>query len=480
METVYRAEAGATTVNEATTGEQWAFNGFTQVENAVLRDSANLSPMARLTYTMLRSYGWQDQVCWPGMKRLCEDVGHGETKVREYLKELENAGLILKKRRGLNRSNVYRFTRPLVADDTQKPATISEENTGFSPEPQKCEGPEPQTSEDKEHSGKEYPIPSGGDAHGGSDPRATAKDQTTKLIRAIEDTGGHVTSEQRNRFGGGYKHLLNSENVTVEELERIIAHIARQWSRIALSVDQAFGDVRSGRDRAQKNGNATANVTSGATPTEAIEAIEAREDLAQFAQLAREWDFRSELWPDYKVLQKLGSDNMEMQDTLRRLHKVSSKAAGGVRDAGENAATPAAGIEAIRAHERFAWFVGVAAEHDFSGDAEPSIRTLCNLGANDPEESRRNFKSMKSVVRRAVSAETEVPLTEEEHDTLRKEFENKVEDPPNEFLMYWDGGTSMLATELAASTLGRSATQNLDNAVREILDGIKSAKEVAA
>jgi hypothetical protein len=47
--------------------------GFTQIPNYVLRD-ARLSFGARLTYTMLLSYAWQEGSCFPGQGRIAADL----------------------------------------------------------------------------------------------------------------------------------------------------------------------------------------------------------------------------------------------------------------------------------------------------------------------------------------------------------------------------------------------------------------------
>jgi hypothetical protein len=47
--------------------------GFTQVPNHLLR-SSKISAGAKLAYTMLLSYAWQNEFCFPGQERLAKDT----------------------------------------------------------------------------------------------------------------------------------------------------------------------------------------------------------------------------------------------------------------------------------------------------------------------------------------------------------------------------------------------------------------------
>jgi len=80
--------------------------GFTQIPNYVLRDK-RLSFGARLTYTMLLSYAWQEGSCFPGQERIAQDLGISRQSVSKFLQELRKGGLIDWKRRGLGKTNVY-------------------------------------------------------------------------------------------------------------------------------------------------------------------------------------------------------------------------------------------------------------------------------------------------------------------------------------------------------------------------------------
>ncbi len=80
--------------------------GFTQIPNRVLH-ARNLSRDAKLLYAFLLRYAWQQGRCFPGYAQLCADMGASPSIVRKYMQELEAVGLLVQKRRGLGKTNLY-------------------------------------------------------------------------------------------------------------------------------------------------------------------------------------------------------------------------------------------------------------------------------------------------------------------------------------------------------------------------------------
>ena len=80
--------------------------GFTQVPNFLLK-SKTLSAGDKMTFAMLLSYAWQNDYCFPGQDRLAKDLGLADRSVRTHLKSLEANGLLIIRRRGQGRTNVY-------------------------------------------------------------------------------------------------------------------------------------------------------------------------------------------------------------------------------------------------------------------------------------------------------------------------------------------------------------------------------------
>jgi len=83
--------------------------GFTMVPNFILTHT-KLNVGAKLTYAMLLKYAWQNDHCFPGQKKLAEDMGAGERSIRTYLKELEEFGYLKIKQRGLGKTNLYELS----------------------------------------------------------------------------------------------------------------------------------------------------------------------------------------------------------------------------------------------------------------------------------------------------------------------------------------------------------------------------------
>jgi hypothetical protein len=61
---------------------------------------------------VLLSYAWQQGSCFPGYARLQHALGCGINQVTRYLRELEDAGLITRRRRGLGKTTVYTLHDP--------------------------------------------------------------------------------------------------------------------------------------------------------------------------------------------------------------------------------------------------------------------------------------------------------------------------------------------------------------------------------
>ena len=80
--------------------------GFTQVPNHLLR-SDKISAGAKLAYTLLLSYAWHNEFCFPGQETLAKDMGVTSRSVVTYIKELETEQFLTVQRRGQGRANLY-------------------------------------------------------------------------------------------------------------------------------------------------------------------------------------------------------------------------------------------------------------------------------------------------------------------------------------------------------------------------------------
>ena len=89
------------------TNDPVARGGFTQVPNFILRDGT-LSLGAKVAYSMFLHFAWNNDQCFPGQDRLAGHMGMSVSRVNEYIKELEAAGLIEITRRGQGKTNLYK------------------------------------------------------------------------------------------------------------------------------------------------------------------------------------------------------------------------------------------------------------------------------------------------------------------------------------------------------------------------------------
>lgn len=82
--------------------------GFTQLPNLLLNDPG-LGFAAKVAYAKLLSYAWTNHFCFPGLKRMAEDLGCGVSTVGDAIQELSRLGWIEVTRRGQGKTNLYKL-----------------------------------------------------------------------------------------------------------------------------------------------------------------------------------------------------------------------------------------------------------------------------------------------------------------------------------------------------------------------------------
>jgi hypothetical protein len=80
--------------------------GFVQIPKAVLL-CKEISYGAKLAYSILLVYAWQDEFCFPAQESLANDLGCSVRQARRFLVELKVYKFISWQQTGLNKPNVY-------------------------------------------------------------------------------------------------------------------------------------------------------------------------------------------------------------------------------------------------------------------------------------------------------------------------------------------------------------------------------------
>src|SRR5262249_48193510 len=80
--------------------------GFTQVPNFLLNDP-QLSANAKLVYSKLLSYAWNNKMVFPGQERMGRDIGLSTPTISRALHELETCDWLQIQRRGQGKTNIY-------------------------------------------------------------------------------------------------------------------------------------------------------------------------------------------------------------------------------------------------------------------------------------------------------------------------------------------------------------------------------------
>jgi hypothetical protein len=82
--------------------------GFTQVPNLLLNDPT-LSFAAKVAYSKLLSYAWNNNLVFPGLETMAKDLGCGISTVSEAITELRLHSWVEVVRRGQGKTNVYKL-----------------------------------------------------------------------------------------------------------------------------------------------------------------------------------------------------------------------------------------------------------------------------------------------------------------------------------------------------------------------------------
>jgi len=92
---------------------------FTIIHNPLLRPS-KLTINARYLLCVLIRYCGNKDNCYPTQALLAKDLGISVRQISVYIKELIQAGLVIKKRKGYSRPNTYQVAKHFTIDSVIK------------------------------------------------------------------------------------------------------------------------------------------------------------------------------------------------------------------------------------------------------------------------------------------------------------------------------------------------------------------------
>lgn len=82
--------------------------GFTQVPNILLNND-KLTFAAKIAYAKLLSYAWNNNMVFPGLKTMAEELGCGISTISEAITELKINDWVEVLRRGQGKTNIYKL-----------------------------------------------------------------------------------------------------------------------------------------------------------------------------------------------------------------------------------------------------------------------------------------------------------------------------------------------------------------------------------
>ncbi len=126
-------------------------NGFTQVPNAILK--ANLSLGARMLYSILLSYCYHKDYCYPSYETLMQDLHCRSQALRKYITELTKHGLITVVRLGQGSTNRYYLTERVTMET---PAAVPDPTPAAETSSLKIKEQELRKSQTEEYKAEEY------------------------------------------------------------------------------------------------------------------------------------------------------------------------------------------------------------------------------------------------------------------------------------------------------------------------------------
>jgi hypothetical protein len=171
-----------------------------------LLEHQGISTGAKLCYIRLLGFAGKDARCYPSLERLGMSLGVSERQARDYVKELQRAGLIVVEQRGLRKTNMYLFvwTAELENLSNSVPQNLDHADEADATLEDACADRNSGSDQDRNSaSAPDRNSTSGRDRNSISGPSGI----NSEGISSSESSSSSVPSKQGHKSGGGRQHL---------------------------------------------------------------------------------------------------------------------------------------------------------------------------------------------------------------------------------------------------------------------------------
>jgi hypothetical protein len=209
----------------------------------------------------LLGFAGKDARCYPSLETLGASLGVSDRQARDYVKELERAGLIAIDQRGLRKTNVYLFlwtadldqmlrsvpgrpTEPDGPDSGPSGSSTSERNTASALDRNRCSGLDRKYSAALGRNTCSGPIGINSVGISSQESSSSSPSKSETPAGAAEELGVGPEDQQRNRTARvirrwmadrGLRRIRNDRRVGAPEKERL-----QEWA--GLLLDQGVAD----------------------------------------------------------------------------------------------------------------------------------------------------------------------------------------------------------------------------------------------
>lgn len=189
---------------------------------------SEISQGAKLCYGVLIKRGGEKGYCWPSLETIGADLGVSASQAKKYIGELRKVSLVATEKRGMDKSNNYRFLAHIWMDDEDASPTrdrilslTQDSGTVFCPTRDRIVSPELDSSE-KTHK-KE-------NKRGKPPPDPNVKIFIDWWCQRYQVVVGQKYLVQGGKDGDAVKKLLSNYTLErVKEVAELLLHDNEQW-----------------------------------------------------------------------------------------------------------------------------------------------------------------------------------------------------------------------------------------------------------